>query len=104
LPVGPSDTPFDFQALPRAFRGAYIANGGYDRARALQAVANAEADLVAFGGLFIANPDLVDRLRFDAPLAIASPDIFYHGEAKGYVDFPVLGDRATAFPQFQEPT
>jgi N-ethylmaleimide reductase len=104
LPVGPSDTPFDFQALRRAFRGAYIANGGFNRERAMQAVASGDVDMVAFGGLFIANPDLVDRLRYDAPLAIASPDIFYHGDAKGYVDFPVLGDRAIAFPQFQEPT
>ena len=54
---------FDWQALRRAFKGPYIANNGYDLALAEQARREDRADLVAFGRLFIANPDLVERLR-----------------------------------------
>jgi N-ethylmaleimide reductase len=96
LPVGPLNVRFDFQALRRAFRGIYIANGGYDRTRAMAAVEAASVDMIAFGAAFIANPDLVDRMRHDAPLAVASPGIFYHGEGHGYVDFPTLGESQPA--------
>ncbi|USI73261.1 alkene reductase [Sphingomonas morindae] len=81
---------FDFQALRKAFGGAYIANNGYTRALALEAIAQGKADMVAFGQPFIANPDLVERLRRDAPLATAPREAFYGGGAKGYVDFPKL--------------
>jgi N-ethylmaleimide reductase len=85
--------PFDFGALRRAFRGAYIANNGYTRDLAIEALSEGRADLVAFGRPFIANPDLVERFRLDAPLNEPDRATFYGGEARGYTDYPTL-DRA----------
>ncbi|MCB1737602.1 MAG: alkene reductase [Gammaproteobacteria bacterium] len=79
----------DFDAFRRVFAGPYMANNGYDRARAMTAVANGHADLVAFGTAFIANPDLVRRLRDDAPLNSPDPETFYQGDATGYTDYPM---------------
>lgn len=83
--------PFDYQALRRAFRGAYIANNGFTRELAIEAVEKGEADLVAFGRLFIANPDLPERLKRDAPLNLPDTATFYGGDARGYTDYPALG-------------
>jgi len=82
--------PFDFAALMRAFGGVYIANNGYDRDMAIEAVAQGHADMVAFGRAFIANPDLVERLRRDAPLNEGDRATFYGGGEKGYTDYPML--------------
>ena len=82
----------DIQALRARFKGAYIANNGYDRQMAMDAVASGRADLVAFGKLFIANPDLVARLKADAPLNLPDQTTFYGGGAKGYVDYPALAE------------
>lgn len=79
---------FDFQALRRKFGGAYIANNSYDRDLAARAIAEGRADMVAFGRPFIANPDLVHRLKTGAPLAQAPQEAFYGGGAKGYIDWP----------------
>jgi len=84
------ETDFDFKALRRRFGGAWIANNIYDRSMAIAAVRSGEADLVAFGRPFIANPDLVERLRLDAPLASANKDTIYGGGAEGYTDYPAL--------------
>ncbi len=89
------DRPFDYAALKRAYRmaggrGAWMVNNGYDRALADASVA-AGADLVAFGRPFIANPDLVRRLRENAPLNEPDKSTFYGGSAKGYTDYPTLG-------------
>ena len=81
---------FDYDALRRAFRGAYIANNGYLREDAIQAVASGHADMIAFGRPFISNPDLVERLRVGAPLAEGDKATFYGGGAKGYTDYPSL--------------
>jgi N-ethylmaleimide reductase len=81
---------FDFQALRRRFGGPYIANGSYDRTRALQARAQDRADLIAFGRLYIANPDLVARLARNAPLNTPDSATFYGGDAHGYTDYPAL--------------
>jgi len=81
---------FDFQGLRRAFGGRYIANNGYNRALAIEAIAQDQADMIAFGRPFIGNPDLPLRLSRDAPLVEASHEIFYGGGAKGYTDFPAL--------------
>ena len=92
---GPRDIlPFDYDALRKAFKGAYIANNGYDRAMAIDAVAGGRADAVAFGKLFIANPDLVERLRVDAALNAPEPSLFYGGGEKGYTHYPALADKA----------
>ena len=91
---GPRDNAaFDYGALRRAFKGAYIANNGYTRELASEAIAEGRADLVAFGKLFIANPDLVERFRLGAPLNAPDQATFYGGGAEGYTDYPSL-DRA----------
>jgi len=81
---------FDLQKLRRAFNGLYIANNNYDLELALEARAKNLADLICFGRPFIANPDLVARLRTGAPLAQPDPATFYAGEAKGYIDYPQM--------------
>jgi N-ethylmaleimide reductase len=88
---GPRDiAPFDYGSLRRRFRGAYVANNGYDFELANKALTANEADLIAFGKLFIANPDLVERLRLGAPLNTPDKATFYGGGAKGYTDYPSL--------------
>ena len=88
---GPRDNlPFDFKALRKAFPGAYIANNGYTRDLAIEAVASGAADMVAFGRPFIANPDLVERLRVGAPLNEIDKATLYGGGEKGYIDYPEL--------------
>ena len=82
--------PFDYLALRRAFRGAYIANNGYDRGMAIEAVTRGAADLIAFGRPFIANPDLVERLRLGAPLNALVKETLYGGGEKGYTDYPAM--------------
>ncbi|GAB3772026.1 alkene reductase [Ramlibacter monticola] len=88
---GPRDLPgFDFAWARRAFRGTYIANNGYDRAMAIDAVETGRADAVAFGRAFIANPDLVPRLKADAALNAPNPRTFYTAGPVGYIDYPSL--------------
>ena len=82
--------PFDFAALRRRFPGAWMVNNGYSREMALKAVAEGQADLVAFGRDFISNPDLVRRLRLNAELARPDRATFYGGGARGYTDYPAL--------------
>ncbi|HEV7123578.1 MAG TPA: alkene reductase [Rhodanobacter sp.] len=84
------DLPFDYAALKAKFRGAWIVNNGYDREMAEAAVREGRADAVAFGMAYIANPDLVRRLREHAPLNQANHDTLYGGGAEGYIDYPAL--------------
>lgn len=84
---GGNDTEsFDVGALREAFKGAYIANNGYDRQRALSATASGHAEMVAFGKPFIGNPDLVERLQQQAPLYEAEMETFFGGGAEGYTE------------------
>jgi 2,4-dienoyl-CoA reductase-like NADH-dependent reductase (Old Yellow Enzyme family) len=76
--------------LKKAFGGVYIANEKMTRDSAEQVVASGEADAVAFGQLFIANPDLPERLKINAPLNQPQPETFYHPGAEGYTDYPAL--------------
>ncbi|HEU4708984.1 MAG TPA: alkene reductase [Methylophilaceae bacterium] len=87
---GVESVPFDFVELRRNFTGLYMANQGYDKARANAAIAEGHADLVAFGALYIANPDLVERFEKDAPLNTPDQSKFYGGGAEGYTDYPTL--------------
>ncbi|MBC8058221.1 MAG: alkene reductase [Rhizobiales bacterium] len=87
--------PFDFAALRARFKqinpqGAWIANNGYTRPMAIEAIESGAADLVAFGKHFISNPDLVERLQLDAPLAPPNRETFYGGGAAGYTDYPAM--------------
>jgi N-ethylmaleimide reductase len=67
-----------------------IVNTGFDKAKANAALAAGLADIVAFGVPYIANPDLVARLRLDAPLNKPDPATFYGEGPKGYTDYPAL--------------
>ena len=88
---GPRDiAPFDYDSLRKRFKGAYIANNGYDFELATKVLAANEADLIAFGKPYIANPDLVERLKKGAPLNEPDRATFYGGGAKGYTDYPTL--------------
>lgn len=85
---------FDYKALRQRYNGVWIANNGYDLAMAQAAIADGSADMVAFGRPFISNPDLVQRLRQNAPLAVLDRATLYGGGAKGYVDYPTLTQSA----------
>jgi N-ethylmaleimide reductase len=90
---GPGAVPAEKRALPvlgRVFTRTIIANGGYDARLANAAIANGEADLVAFGVPYLANPDLPARYREDAPLNAPDVATFYAGDEKGYADYPAL--------------
>src|SRR4051812_7118202 len=88
---GPRDfAPFDYASLRQRFSRAYIANNGYDFELATKVLAANAADLIAFGKPFIANPDLVERLKLGAPLNTPDKATFYGGGAKGYTDYPTL--------------
>lgn len=88
---GPRDVaPFDYGALRQAFGNTYIANNGYDLKLATESLAEDRADLFAFGRAFIANPDLVNRLKSGGPLADINPATIYGGGASGYTDYPVI--------------
>lgn len=89
--------PFDYAALRRCFHGIWMANNGYDRHMAVDEIASGRAELVSFGRPFIANPDLVRRLRENAPLnALMDRATLYGGGAHGYTDYPTLGDRTAS--------
>jgi len=81
---------FDYSEIKRRFGGIVIANNGFDRERANEAIEQARADLVAFGKPFIGNPDLVIRLYLDAPLNPPNRETFYGGADQGYTDYPLL--------------
>lgn len=92
--VGSHLPQFDLLELRKNFRGPYMANFGYDKTRGNAAIASQNADCVAFGTPFIANPDLVERFAKDAPLNTGDPDTFYGGTEKGYTDYPTLAQKA----------
>ena len=82
--------PFDYMRLKQLFGGVVIANNGFDKEHANEALAEGRADLIAFGKPFIANPDLVIRLLLDAPLLPLNRETLYGGGEQGYTDYPIL--------------
>jgi N-ethylmaleimide reductase len=76
--------------LRRKFNRTYIVNGGFDIDSANAAIHGGEADLVAFGSPFLANPDLPQRYRINASLNVPDQATFYAGEDKGFTDYPTL--------------
>ncbi len=82
--------------LKQQFGGAYIANEAFTQETATQILADGNADAVAFGKLFIANPDLVARFATGAELNAPVPSTFYAKGATGYTDYPALPGRASA--------
>ena len=76
--------------LKQEFGGVYIANEGFSQQSAEKIIESGEAEAVAFGKLFIANPDLPERFRLNAPLNQPHPETFYGQGEKGYTDYPKL--------------
>lgn len=88
-PAVPAKLKVDMRA---AFDGKFILAGGFNGASATLALTEDQADLIAFGRSFIANPDLVNRLHQNAPLNAPNPDTFYTPAAEGYTDYPMLNE------------
>ncbi|MCW3478394.1 alkene reductase [Neisseriaceae bacterium JH1-16] len=87
--------PLEFKRkLREAFPGVLIYAGRYTAQRAREAIAAGWADLIAFGRPFVANPDLPERLRTDAPLAPHDRDTLFGGGARGLTDYPTLAESA----------
>ena len=78
------------KALRAAFNGAFILAGGFDHTRAEAALTEGRADLIAFGRPFIANPDLVARMKSGAAFNALDMSTFYTPGPKGYTDYPAL--------------
>jgi N-ethylmaleimide reductase len=80
--------------LRRVFKGPIIVAGGFDRSSGEEIVDKGDADLVAFGRHFAANPDLVERLWRGLPLSPYDRSTFYGGDERGYTDYPRYADTA----------
>ena len=83
--------PVPLAVLRQEFQGSLIVANGFNRETATRAVAEGVADAVAFGRLFLANPDLPERFRLNAPLNSPNESTFYGGSERGYTDYPALG-------------
>lgn len=84
------DAPRVTPQIRKAFDGILLVNGGYDKHEAAMAIREGEADAIAFGQKFLANPDLPERLRLDTALNPADVATFYTPGAAGYTDYPNL--------------
>lgn len=80
----------ELSLLRDAYEGILITNGGYDKERGNAVIQNYQADAVAFGVLFLANPDLPERFKTNAGFNEADPNTFYTQDEKGYIDYPVM--------------
>ncbi|HUC52270.1 MAG TPA: alkene reductase [Xanthobacteraceae bacterium] len=89
-PVPPGEMP-DIRFFRKIWRGALMGNKGYDLQRANAAIRDGVADLISFAALFIANPDLPERLRRGGPFNAPDRKTFYGGSAPGYTDYPAIG-------------
>jgi N-ethylmaleimide reductase len=91
-----SDMPNYLENVTPYFRNVYegtiITCGGYDRTSGNEAVKQNDTDLVAYAKLFLANPDLPERIAVDTPLNEPDSDTFYGGDEEGYTDYPFMED------------
>lgn len=78
--------------IKKIFQGPFIANEGFSQDAAEKAIKSGEADAVAFGKMFIANPDLPKRFEKKAALNEPKPDLFYAPGPEGYIDYPLMDD------------
>ncbi|KAJ4951454.1 hypothetical protein NE237_028286 [Protea cynaroides] len=86
-----SETPHSLLPMRKAFNGTFIVAGGYDKEDGNKAIGNNYTDLVAYGRLFLANPDLIKRFELDAPLKKFNRETFYIPDPiVGYTDYPFL--------------
>jgi len=89
---GAAGPAFDPRKLRQIWKSVYMVNCGYTRDSGNATLAAGDADMVAFGVPFLANPDLVARFEQNAPLNEPDNTTFYGGDAKGYTDYPFLGN------------
>ena len=82
------------EMLRPIFPGAYLHGSGLTKATAEELIEREEADAAVFGALFLANPDLPERFKTDAPLNAPDKSTFYSEGPKGYVDYPSLSGHA----------
>ncbi len=87
-PSAPRVTPH----IRQNYKGVLIANGGYSKRTAAEAIRQGDADAISFGQSFIANPDLPARFLFDSPLTVPDPHTYYTMGSAGYVDYPSLSN------------
>jgi len=81
---------FGLQKLRSLYKGLYMVNGGYDKARGNEVISQGDADLVSYGALYISNPDLPERFSEGAELSPPDQSTFYGGDEHGYTDYPVM--------------
>ncbi|MBK8812461.1 MAG: alkene reductase [Acidobacteria bacterium] len=79
------------EKLRPLFNGVYFAGANFDKERGELFLAEGKADAIVYGVKFLANPDLPERFRIEAPLNEPDPSTFYGGGEKGYLDYPALG-------------
>jgi N-ethylmaleimide reductase len=94
--IAEGQAPIAAQQLRKIFKGKIIAAGGFEPDTAKTIVEEGDADLVAFGRHFVANPDLPERIKLGLPLNAAERDTFYTFEARGYIDYPFYGQTQAA--------
>jgi N-ethylmaleimide reductase len=97
LYIGTDDRTTDWHAFLRpVYSGIYFAGSGFTRESGARLLAEGGADAIVYGKLFLANPDLPERFRRNAPLNEPDAATFYAGGVKGYIDYPSLAQTATA--------
>ena len=87
------------ERIREKYHGTLILAGGFDRDTAEVWLEQGQADLIAFGRKFLANPDLPERFRAGAPLNADDPSTYYGGGAKGYTDYPTLAQERGEEPK-----
>lgn len=94
--IEPDTTPENIKLAPllrETFKGPFILAGEFTRETATAAIASGRADFIAFGRLYIANPDLAERFHLRAPLNHPDETTFYSGGDAGYIDYPTLAEQ-----------
>ncbi|XP_051146758.1 putative 12-oxophytodienoate reductase 11 [Andrographis paniculata] len=94
-PPGHEDNvPHELLPMRKAFKNTFLAAGGYNRSKGNRAIADSYADLITYGRLFLANPDLPKRYALDAPLNKYNRSTFYTSDPiVGYTDYPFLEEQ-----------
>ena len=84
------EAPVTSELFRTIYKGKFITAGGYDQALGEKVLEEGLADAVAYGRIYIANPDLVERFKLNAPLNLYNRATFYGGQEAGYTDYPAL--------------
>jgi N-ethylmaleimide reductase len=84
------DAPVTSELFRKAYQGKFITAGGYDQAMGEKVLEEGLADAVAYGRIYISNPDLAERFQQNAPLNPYNRATFYGGQEVGYIDYPTL--------------